>query len=393
MLRLVTWIAQADGEVAAEEADLVEHLVAARLLAHGLGGDPDVAAARLCNDPVQAAEVPQLVAQLRSPGERQRLAQLARRMLSSHRAAAEGPEGLPEEQQAMARLQDLLDTGPPSAHSLALHSHALGNTLGSPLLPPLPESMLRLESDQDLLLVTPPGFCPRRLSWQTAIGPVPAFLGELGLLGLPRQTAFYGYTPQRSCPLHGLLLFPGGGVDFRAYAPIARDLARLGVLVVVQNVPFGFALLDRDRALGPAGNLRRAFPQIRHWSVGGHSLGGVAAACYAHRHSQDVQGLVLWGSFPSPTHSLAPRQLPVASLCGSEDGLVAPGRIQATRHLLPERARVVQLQGANHTQFGDYWDGQNVGFVQRGDRPARLSRSQQRRQVVDHTAAFLFQQT
>lgn len=392
-LRLVAWIAQADGRVAAEELDLLEHLVASRLLERGLSGDADAAAARLCREPLPAEQLPALVAQLGDPVRRRCVALLARLMVTTHRQEGEGPAGLPQEQEALKQLEQLLQAGPLGDSHRAIASHSLGRTLAGSLLPPLPESVLRLESDGDLELVTPTGFCPRRLRWDTPIGPVPAFLGELGLLGVPRQTAYYGYTPRRSCALHGLLLFPGGGVDFRSYAPIARELARQGLLVVVQNVPFGFALLDRDRALGPAGNLRRAFPGVRHWSVGGHSLGGVAAACYAHRHHGDVQGLVLWGSFPSPTHSLAPRQLPVASLCGSEDGLVAPERIRATRHLLPPRARVVQLPGANHTQFGDYWDGRDAAFLQRGDRPARLSRSQQRRQVAEHTSAFLLQET
>lgn len=389
LLRLVTWIAQADGEVAPEEADLLEHLVASRLLARGRGGDPDAAAARLCREPVRPEELPHLVAQLQSPGQRRRVAVLARRMLNSHRAEGEGPEGQPLEQSALERLQALLDPTPIDGTNRAIESHMLRKTLRGSLLPPLPESVVRLESDEDLNLVTPAGFCPRSLRWDTPIGPVPAFLGELGLLGMPRQTAYYGYSPRRSCALQGLLLFPGGGVDFRAYAPIARELARQGLVVVVQNVPFGYALLDRDRALGPGGNLRQAFPQVRSWSVGGHSLGGVAAACYVHQHPRDVERLVLWGSFPSPTHSLAPRTLPVASLCGSEDGLVNPARIQATRHLLPAQTRVVELAGANHTQFGDYWDGSDARFLQRGDRPALLSRSQQRRRVVDATTAFL----
>ncbi len=391
VLRLLTWIAQADGEVAPEEADLLEHLVASRLLARGRWGDPDAAAARLCREPVRPEELPELVAQLRSPAQRRRVAVLARRMLHSHRAEGEGPEGQPLEQEALARLHTLLDPPPLEGTERAIEGHALRSTLGGGLLPPLPESVVRLESDPDLALVTPAGFCPRSMRWDTPIGPVPAFLGELGLLGLPCQTGFYGYNPRHSCALHGLLLFPGGGVDFRAYAPIARELARHGLVVVVQNVPFGFALLDRDRALGPEGNLRRAFPTVRQWSVGGHSLGGVAAACYAHRHPDDVERLVLWGSFPSPTHSLAPRELPVASLWGSEDGLVGAQRIQATRHLLPPRAQVVELGGANHTQFGDYWDGRSHRFLQRGDRPALLSRSQQRRRVVEHTVDFLQQ--
>ncbi len=55
----------------------------------------------------------------------------------------------------------------------------------------------------------------------------------------------------------------------------------------------------------------------------------------------------------------------------------------------PPQASLVELTGANHTQFGDYWDGLDEGFVQRGDHPARISRREQRRLVVEHTHQFI----
>jgi len=391
VLRLVSWMAQADGLVAPEEHDLLEHLVAGRLLARGWAADPEAAASLLCATPVQLEELPALVQQLATPQQRRRVSLLARHMLQVHRAPGETEEGQACEREALDQLLRVLEPPPAGSTSAAVIDHQLRGTLGGPMLPPRPESVVRLHSDRQLQLHTPAGFCPQRMRWETPIGPLPAFLGELGLLGGQRHTAFYGYAPQWTQPRCGLLLLPGGRVDFRAYAAVARELACHELVVVVQNVPFGFALLDHDRALGPQGPLRRAFPGVRHWFVGGHSLGGVAAACYARRHPQDVEGLVLWASYPSATHSLADQRLPVASLCGSDDGLVAPQRVQAMRHLLPANARLVELDGANHTQFGDYWDGCNHGYVQNGDRPASLSRSEQRHQVVRHTLRFLQQ--
>lgn len=389
LLRLLAWLAGCDGEVAPEELELLERLVARSLLAHHTGGDPEGAAAGLVATSPAAADIAELVAALESPRQRQLLACLGRRMVTCHRSNGEGRAGNPAEQEALEQLLGLLEVQGGGHEARALTDHQLQGGQGSPLLPPLPESVVRLHSDKELRLVTPVGFCPRRLRWQTGLGALPASLGEMGLLGQQRLNAYYAYRPRTACPLWGLLLFPGGGVDFRAYAPIARELARCGLLVVVQHVPFGFALFDHDRALGPAGNLRRTFPQVRHWVVGGHSLGGVAAACYARRQPKDVAGLVLWASFPSPTHSLAGLGMPVASLCGSHDGLVPPKLVHQTRHLLPPHCSLVEVPGANHTQFGDYWDGRNERFVQRGDRPARISRREQRRLVVEHTHRFI----
>jgi hypothetical protein len=383
-LRLLAWLASCDGDVAPQEHELLERLVARSLLAHKTGGDPEGAANRLLTTSPDAAAIAPLVDDLESPRQRQLLACLGRRMVGCHRS-----EGNPAEQQALQRLLDLLEHHDGGDEASALADHQLRRATGSPLLPPLPESVVRLHSDRELRLVTPSGFCPRRLRWQTDFGPMPASLGEMGLLGQQRLNAYYAYRPRVACPLWGLLLFPGGGVDFRAYAPIARELARCGLLVVVQHVPFGFALFDHDRALGPEGNLRRTFPQVRHWVVGGHSLGGVAAACYARRQPSDVAGLVLWAAFPSPTHSLSSLRLPVASLWGSHDGLVPPSLVRQTRHLLPPDSSLVEVPGANHTQFGNYWDGRDEGFVQRGDRPAQISRREQRRLVVEHTHRFI----
>lgn len=388
-LRLLAWLASCDGDVAPQEHELLERLVSRSLLAHQTGGDPEGAANRLLTTSPDAAAIAPLVDDLESPRQRQLLACLGRRMVGCHRSEGEGSQGNPAEQQALQLLLDLLEHHDGGDEASALADHQLRRPTGSTLLPPLPESVVRLHSDRELRMVTPSGFCPRRLRWQTAFGPMPVSLGEMGLLGQQRLNAYYAYRPRVSCPLWGLLLFPGGGVDFRAYAPIARELARCGLLVVVQHVPFGFALFDHDRALGPDGNLRRTFPQVRHWVVGGHSLGGVAAACYARRQPSDVAGLVLWAAFPSPTHSLASLGLPVASLWGSHDGLVPPGLVRQTRHLLPHHSSLVEVPGANHTQFGDYWDGRDEEFVQQGDRPALISRRQQRRLVVEHTHRFI----
>lgn len=45
---------------------------------------------------------------------------------------------------------------------------------------------------------------------------------------------------------------------------------------------------------------------------------------------------------------------PALSLSGSEDGLSTPEKIADARHLLPEDAELVELNGAAHASFGDY---------------------------------------
>jgi pimeloyl-ACP methyl ester carboxylesterase len=39
-----------------------------------------------------------------------------------------------------------------------------------------------------------------------------------------------------------------------------------------------------------------AFPEVQHWAIGGHSLGGSMAARFAFQYPGALQGLVLWAA-------------------------------------------------------------------------------------------------
>ena len=97
------------------------------------------------------------------------------------------------------------------------------------------------------------------------------------------------FTPAQSTPQTGLVFYPGGRVDYRAYAPYARAVAVQGFMVVIVKMPLNLAVL-RPAA---ADALISANPQVQSWAVGGHSLGGAMAANYAVDHLGQVRGLVL----------------------------------------------------------------------------------------------------
>ena len=176
----------------------------------------------------------------------------------------------------------------------------------------------------------------------------------------------------------GLILYPGGRVDYRAYAPAARAIAAEGYLVVIVRMPLNLAVFAPDRA----GQVIRAFPQVNRWAVGGHSLGGSMAARFAYQHPDQVQGLVLWASYPAATDDLSMRGLAVVSVYGTRDGLATGPKIEASRALLPATTRWVAIEGGNHAQFG--WYG-----PQSGDNGAVISRQAQQGQVVEATIELL----
>ena len=186
------------------------------------------------------------------------------------------------------------------------------------------------------------------------------------------------FTPTAASPSTGFIFYPGGKVDPRAYAPQAHAIAAQGYLVVIVPVPLHLAVL----APNAAADVQAAYPNITRWAVGGHSLGGVMAAHFAHDHPQSVQGLALWASYPQASDDLSGRALSVVSISGSLDGLSTPAKIEASRPLLPASTSWVVIAGGDHGQFG--WYG-----PQSGDNPATIDHAAQSAQTVASTVAML----
>ena len=186
------------------------------------------------------------------------------------------------------------------------------------------------------------------------------------------------FRPETGTPLAGLILYPGAKVDPRAYAPPARAIAAAGHLVVVVPMPLHLAVFAPARAT----EVQDAFPDVQHWAVGGHSLGGAMAARFAMRTPARVQGLLLWAAYPAGRDDLSANDLAAVSIFGTHDGLVSRTEIDGSRTHLPATTRWVEIHGGNHAQFG--WYG-----PQRRDLPATISREQQQRQVVDASIALL----
>lgn len=180
----------------------------------------------------------------------------------------------------------------------------------------------------------------------------------------------------QSHTITGLIFYPGGRVDYRAYAPALRKIAEQGVIVFLVRVRLNLAFFDIE-AGAP---LLQKTEGIDVWAAGGHSLGGVAASIFAQNHPE-ARGVVFWASYPADERFRA-TGLPALSVYGTLDGLAAPDRIDQSRALLPETALFVPIQGGNHAQFGDY------GF-QSGDNPASISPETQWEQVAQATVNFI----
>jgi len=185
------------------------------------------------------------------------------------------------------------------------------------------------------------------------------------------------FMPSDSSPDTGFIFYPGGRVDYRSYTQPLRRIASQGYLVVAVQAPLNLMVFDPDRA----GEIIPRFPQIKHWAVGGHSLGGAMAASYLYNHPDAAEGLVLWASYPAKNNDLSGSGLKVLSIYGSLDmGGMQP--FDASRALLPSDTTWVVIEGGNHAQFGDYGP-------QPGDNTATVSAADQQTLVVSATVDFL----
>jgi pimeloyl-ACP methyl ester carboxylesterase len=206
---------------------------------------------------------------------------------------------------------------------------------------------------------------------------------EEGLLGL-RSNATVSvdegkdivFTPRNVTPDTGVILYPGGRCDPRAYAPVMRSIAAVGYLVAIPNMPLRMAVLDADRA----SKIIEAHSGIRTWVLGGHSMGGAMAAAYAFKHPDAIQGLFLMGSYAARMHAIPDRSLPVMMISGSHDFITRQSEVAAAPGRLPAHTRFVTIEGGDHYQFGNFANAELT---------AEINRSEQQQQAVTALLDFL----
>lgn len=217
----------------------------------------------------------------------------------------------------------------------------------------------------------------------TPLGPSPEAMGTLegsSWVTVARTPYGWRFQPQNTKPATGLVIYPGGRVDARSYAPLARDLAARGHLVAIVEVPLSLAVLSPNAADLPI----TQEPFVETWVLAGHSLGGVMAARYAATHQDTVAGLLLLASYADEKGDLSGSRLVAASLVGSLDGVVDRAAWKAASGYLPPGTAIVEIPGGNHSQFGSYG-------LQRGDKAATIPEDSQREQTVQAADGLLRQ--
>ena len=180
------------------------------------------------------------------------------------------------------------------------------------------------------------------------------------------------FRPASAAAETGFIFYPGGRVDPRAYAPLARALALEGYLVTIVPMPLNLAILGS----GQGQDVLEAFPEISSWAIGGHSLGGAMAARFVFNNPATIQGLALLAAYPASTDDLSLYDIQVLSIYGTRDGMMAADALEKSRLILPLDTTWIAIEGGNHAQFG--WYGS-----QAGDFPATISHAEQQQIIVE----------
>lgn len=161
-------------------------------------------------------------------------------------------------------------------------------------------------------------------------------------------------TPPNSAT--GLVFICGAGVSANAYAPLLRPIAERGHAVFIVKLPFRIAPLEshKQATLERVRDTMAAHPQIAHWVIAGHSLGGALACRAAQSDPQAFAAMVLVGTTHPRQDDLSALPMPVTKVYASNDGVAPPDRTLANKRLLPRATTWVEIKGGNHSQFGHY---------------------------------------
>ena len=215
----------------------------------------------------------------------------------------------------------------------------------------------------------------------TPLGPAEEALIAMesdGVVSVQDNGGFVVFTPVGATPQTGFIFYPGGHVDYRSYAPIAREIASRGYMVAIVAMPLSLAVFGVNKA----DEVISAYPDMRYWVIGGHSLGGSMAANYAAGNPENIQGIAFWASYPASSDDLSDTDMKGLSTYGSNDEVLSKENVESTLSQLPPGTITEVIEGGNHAQFGNYGP-------QPGDGTATISAADQQLQAVDLTVRIL----
>lgn len=179
-------------------------------------------------------------------------------------------------------------------------------------------------------------------------------------------------------PKAGFIFYPGGKVEYTSYVPLMELCAEKDILCILVHMPGNLAIFDQDAAK----DVRKLYPDVEDWYIGGHSLGGVVAGFYLKDHVEDYEGYILLASYS--TKNLSDSDLKVLCLYGSEDQVMGSDPVYKHQGNLPEDTEIQVIDGGCHAYFGSYGP-------QKGDGEPFISNEEQLLLTVDEIVELILE--
>ncbi len=182
-----------------------------------------------------------------------------------------------------------------------------------------------------------------------------------------RESNLFVITPQKKNPEYpSLVFYPGGLVEPSAYLYKMSHLAiNLKTNVFIIQPPFNasiFAINSADKVFEHYESVNQE--KLTEIWVGGHSLGGIAACRYAKNNPNKIHGVFLFGSYCD--QNIKDHEFKIISIMGLEDNIIDWENYTNARQNLPPHAKIQEVEGLNHSDFGNYG-------IQDGDGKSQLN--------------------
>ena len=143
-----------------------------------------------------------------------------------------------------------------------------------------------------------------------------------------------------------LIFYQGAKVDALAYAPLMTSLAENGIDCFLADIPFRIAMLGSNIA----DEFMSAY-SYDTWIAAGHSMGGLVISNYAAAHADQIDSLVLLGSYPGCE---IPDCISLYSIYGTEDGCLNRDAYEEAKKFWPSDSYEYAIEGGNHAQYANY---------------------------------------
>ena len=166
---------------------------------------------------------------------------------------------------------------------------------------------------------------------------------------ISERDGFIVIRPSAAPSAIGLLFYPGLRIEPKAYlSKLVALSSKARVNIVIGRPRLNIAAFS----IGQADDMRKELTGIERWYVGGHSLGGAVACYYASNHRDNLQGVVLLGTYCGS--DISKSRLRVLAIVAGRDGIMPPETIEQHRVELPADTQIVWIAGMAHGQFGNY---------------------------------------